>query len=243
MIINVRLCDYKPNIIVSNLLENKEKDGYSSLKSERFILKDQSEILTLIRKTLILNRGNATINADKFIPMLDGISRKNLSETSLTKMTNTINEMCTKPNTRSLSQVYFNNKPLSRIKFINIINDNMYFMIKKKSVYNLELIKNQGIMCMIPLSNLVTLYRQIKHKPVKQPTFCQEPQTANYTDSTVSASEFFGTTGRCINRAVNIPRNVWNVAGTERPRSEPITINNDEIEILNTFRDEPSCDF
>jgi hypothetical protein len=162
MILNVRGCSNKLGIIISYLVENEEKTGYKSFNAKKIIVKNKVDMLTSIKKTLKLSRKLPEINASVFVSTISAVGKKNIIDTSLKTIVKSINDENMQPTMLTLSHVYFNNKPLPQIKAINIINDNMYFMIKVGSNYTLEPIKNERIKCMIVTNSLVNLYRRIK---------------------------------------------------------------------------------
>ena len=171
MIINVRTHNNRTNIIVSYLSKNEEKDGYSSFYSKKFIIKGQSrafrsKLLTLIKTILNSKNNKSAIDVNTFVNLFDDTFTEKNHITTLKQMTETINASREYSSTASLSQLYFNNKIIPKIKFIHTINDNTYFMVKihtnKKAAYNLELIENENVKCTIPVNNLINLYRKLK---------------------------------------------------------------------------------
>jgi hypothetical protein len=162
MIINVRGCSNKPGIIVSYLVENEENTGYDSFNAKKIMVKNKIDILAAIKKTLISSRKLTEISADDFVSTINGVGKKNTFDTSLKTIVKSINDENMRSTMSTLSHVYFNNKPLSQVKAINIINGNMYFMVKMGSNYNLEPIKSEKIKCVIVISSLVNLYRRVK---------------------------------------------------------------------------------
>jgi hypothetical protein len=172
MIINVRGCTNRSGIIISHLVKNEEGTGYSSFASKKLAIKNKTDILAAIKKTLILTRKIPVIKADAFVSTIDKVSRKTMCDTSAKLIVKTINEENMRSRMLSLSYIHFNNKPLPQVKAINIVNGNMYFMIKKGPDYILELIENEKIECMISISSLVNLYRMIKQrKDIKPKNF------------------------------------------------------------------------
>jgi hypothetical protein len=164
MIINVRGCSNKFGIIVSYLVENEEKTGYDSFDAKKIIVKNKIDMLAAIKKTLISSRKLSEINASDFISTINKVGRKNIFDTSLKTIVKSINDESMQSTMATLSHVYFNNKPLPQIKAINIINGNMYFMVKVGPSYNLEPIKSERIKCVIVINSLVNLYRRIKQR-------------------------------------------------------------------------------
>lgn len=163
MIINVRGCSNRTGIIVSYLIENEKKTGYASFSTKKILVKNKTEMLTAIKKTLISSREFPEIDANDFVSTVDKIGKKNTFDTPLKALVKAVNDENMRSTMSTLSHAYFNDKPLPQIKAINIINDNMYFMIKIGTSYNLELIEIEKIKCVIVVSSLVNLYRRIKH--------------------------------------------------------------------------------
>lgn len=182
MIVNVRGCTSRPGIIVSYLTKNKEETGYSSFSSKKFIAKSRTDILTAIKKTLVLTRKTPVIKADALVSTVDKISKKTTCDTSAKLIVKATNEENMLSRMLSLSYIHFNGKPLSRIKAINVVNDNMYFMIKKGPDYILELIENEKIQCMISINSLVKLYRLIKLK-IEPPNSFKSMYTRRITNT------------------------------------------------------------
>lgn len=174
MIIDVRICNNCIDIAVSYLSKNKEKNGYDSFCSTIFKIKDQAHLLRLIKNILTSKNSKTTIDADTFVEMITDISEKHKYNPSLQKIIKSINKSAPVP--MSLSQLYFNGRPIPRIKTIHTINNNMYFMMKsynnvKKSAYDLETIEDSKIKCAISMSSLISFYRVIKnHNKPKQNT-------------------------------------------------------------------------
>ena len=165
MILNVRGCSSMPGIIITYLIENEEETGYDSFNAKKIVVKNKTDILAAIKKTLVSSREFSEIRADDFVSTINSIGKKSMFVTSLKAIVKAINEENVQP--LPLSQVYFDNKALPQIKAINIVNKNMYFMIKMGPNYTLELIKKEKIKCVIAISSLVNLYRQIKQtKPL-----------------------------------------------------------------------------
>lgn len=208
MIINVRGCTNKSGIIVSYLVKNEEKTGYSSFNAKRLMIKNRTDILAAIKKTLILTRKIPVIKANTFVSTIEKVSRKTICDTSTKVIVKAINEENMLSRMLSLSYIRFNNKPLPQIKAINIVNGNMYFMIKKRSDYILELIENEKIECMISIGSLVNLYRIIKQKKnVKGPpkNFSKAMYTTRFTVNTAEDTNRRPSDWRNSHEAVYVP--------------------------------------
>lgn len=188
MIINVRSCLSRTGIIVSRLVENEERTGYASFVAEKFLIKDKIEALKIIKKILISSRKLPEITADDFVFTINKISKKLTCSTTLKQLVKTINDESMTSEMATLSHVFFNNKPLQQIKAINIINGNMYFMIKAGANYRLELIEKEKIKCIMTINSLVNLYRQIKHG-TKVPLKKLKQSAANFNKFVLSTSE------------------------------------------------------
>jgi len=162
MIINVRSYPNPISIIVSYLVENEEKTGYASFCAKKFLIKNKTDILAMIKKILTSSHKLSEMTVTNFVSTIDKFSRKLIYDTSLKQIVKIINNENTMPTTMSLSHLLFNGKSLPRIKKINIINNDAYFVIKMGADYNLELIRKEKIKCVMNKNGFIALYKQIK---------------------------------------------------------------------------------
>ena len=168
MVININLASNN-HVYYHDIEKTKSAEGYIACVYRSNFTKREN--IFPILKDMITARKE--VDAEFFITKLNKLFRREIVHTKsfgqaakqivllMNSYVNTISSISLRQ-PLALSITYLNGKPLPKIEKICLIDNNMYFVTKYKKGYIMHVVNNENMKCIIPLSNVFSLYKRLK---------------------------------------------------------------------------------
>jgi hypothetical protein len=165
MIININLTG---NVVhYYDIKKDKSAEGHSVYLYRSFITKKE-DVFPVLKDIIIAKK---EVDAEFFVTKMNKVFKYDLAHTRSFGQTakHIVSLMNSYRNTTNglkqslvLSILYLDGKPLPKIEKICLIDNNMYFIIKYKNEYTMHAATDENMKCIMPLSNIFSLYKKLK---------------------------------------------------------------------------------